>query len=759
MWLLPLDFRAKAHTELPPGRYLVPWYLPPSAVSRVAGLLGYLVEGVEHRVELPWGALPLPRNQGLHGAETVLVAVRVPAGVSPAEADARLTALGGKYQVVQFADAQAEGYGWQEKLKEPVLSLIRRNVGRPDHPLASLNVARLPLSYAARLTTDVIELLDLLRDAVHHRLHFAAHGLDAADYLHSLKVVAGRRLARRLTEVPLDAREAALEVLLAGRKRLERLDDPLPGALSLRAVGLAWVAGSDVNIGPLGRKLEDDIVRGAFLDALPPDALTEPMRRLLPEVDSGLRRFRAGPGGAAEASGRRGGGFLWTEVVRALRQATGEVTGDGLVLGRAIEMLDALAATPSYVTALSDEAAEAAVATLRAVERMQPFDDAAAALRPVLTWILTFQASRGPGRLPDRERAWTGLKLQVDADAPLAFRLAFGAATSELAWDLVTAAGDRDTLARAGQVCRDALALVPPRTAVAASLMGVLAHLHANRGEPDEALALHRKRLATFEALGAPREAAVTQARVGRILAARGDLDEALRLHEQALAALAELGAEHDVAVSQGDVARIKAARGQVDDALALHRERLATFERLGARHSAAIAQGDVARLLAARGELDEALDLHEARLAAFTDLGNQQGRAIALGDIARIRAERGEYDEALDLHQQRLTTFESLDDLDGIAITRLNIGQIEVERGHLESAELALRTSWALNRKLGHAEGVATAGEALGLLLLRTGQIAEGRAIVAEAVDRYAQLGQGKKAKRLERTAARIGD
>ena len=60
MWLLPLDFRAKAHTDLPPGRYLVPWYLPPSAVSRVAGLLGYLVEGVEHRVELPWGALPLP---------------------------------------------------------------------------------------------------------------------------------------------------------------------------------------------------------------------------------------------------------------------------------------------------------------------------------------------------------------------------------------------------------------------------------------------------------------------------------------------------------------------------------------------------------------------------------------------------------------------------------------------------------------------------------------------------------------------------
>ncbi|MCA9561464.1 MAG: hypothetical protein KC583_23115, partial [Myxococcales bacterium] len=96
--------------------------------------------------------------------------------------------------------------------------------------------------------------------------------------------------------------------------------------------------------------------------------------------------------------------------------------------------------------------------------------------------------------------------------------------------------------------------------------------------------------------------------------------------------------------------------------------------------------------------------------------------------------------------------------DLDGIAITRLNIGQIEVERGHLEAAELALRTAWALNKKLGHAEGIATAGEALGLLLLRTGQTDEGRALVAEAVDRYAQLGQGKKAKRLERTAAKLG-
>ena len=758
MWLLPLTF-GPTHTDLPPGRYLVPWHHRPSYVSRLAGLLAYLVPDITHRVEVPWGALPLPANQGLVGAERVLVVLRVPKGVPHAEADARLAALGGRYQIVQFADAQASGYGWQEKLKEPVSSLIRRNVGRPEHPLAAMNVGALPLAAAARLTSDVIEMLDLLRDAVEHRLHFAQHGVDASAYQHSLKVVAGRRLAKRLAEVPQAARAEALTVLLAGRKRLEQLDDSLPGGLSLRAVGLAWVAGPDVSLGPLGRRLEDAVVRGAFLDALPKDALTERMRRFLPEVDSGLRRFRAGPGGAAEAATPRSGDRLWTEVGRALRGLLGAVTGDGLVLSQALDLLDHLTATPGYLAALPDDTAEHAVVMLRALERMRPQDGVAASLRPQLTWLLRFHASRGAGRIEERELAWAGLVAEVDDAAPPASRLACAATTADLAWDLVGAAGDRETIERARALCEEALVRTPSRTATEASLLGVLAHLHANRGEPTQALALHHRRQAIYEGLGARREAAVTSARVARILAAQGDLDEALRLHAQALETLTELGAEHDRAVSLGDVARIKAGRGEVDEALRCHRERLATFEKLGARHSAAIAKGDVARLLASRGELDEALVLHEARLADFTALGHEQGRAIALGDIARIRAERGEYDEALTLHRARLATFESLDDLDGIAITRLNIGQIEVRRGHAEAAMLELKAALVLNHRLGRADGIATTGEALGLLLLEQGQIAEGQVVLDEAIGRFEQLGQGKKARKLAREGKRLAE
>ena len=68
------------------------------------------------------------------------------------------------------------------------------------------------------------------------------------------------------------------------------------------------------------------------------------------------------------------------------------------------------------------------------------------------------------------------------------------------------------------------------------------------------------------------------------------------------------------------------------------------------------------------------------------------------------------------------LKTFEALEDLDGVAVTRLNIGQIEARRGHDEAALLELRTAYALNQQLGHAKGIATAGESLARLLAEQG-------------------------------------
>ncbi|MEZ4463956.1 MAG: tetratricopeptide repeat protein [bacterium] len=447
----------------------------------------------------------------------------------------------------------------------------------------------------------------------------------------------------------------------------------------------------------------------------------------------------------------RSGDRLWHEVLGGLKAELARVDGPALRKGTAatrlegaIEVLEQLATLPGYVQDIQPALAKKAVLTIRAVSRASEAPEAEP-LRRVIERLLRFHSARGPGRLPEREKAFTGLFHDVERDSPEVLRLAMGAACAELGWDLVSTAMDRKTMAKAESLCTEALALTPRSTAARGSLLGVLAQLHVNRGEPEAALALHDERLRIYQGLGAVRELAMTWTRMARLYHARGDLDNAQNLHYRALAVFEEQGAEVDKAVALGDIARIKAARGDEDGALRMHRQRMQTLQDLGAEHGLAIAMGDVARILASRNQLDEALKLHEDRLRIFESLGHVQARAIAQGDLAHIKAARGEFDEALMLHRERLRTFERLDDLDGMAVTRLNIGQIEHKRGHPEQALIELQSAFALNRQLTHAAGIAASGEALGRLLLEQG----GTGAVApleEARAQYERLGRADK-------------
>lgn len=757
MWLLPLDF-GDTRSNLPPGRYLLPWYDRADSVGRLSSLLCRLLVGISHRLHLPWESLPLGEGAMLRNPEHVLVVVCAPPGTTAAEMDERVSRLGGRYQLVQYTEPQETGYGWQEQyVQEPIISVIRRNIGHPEHPLAELGIEQLPLNFAARLTTDTIELLDLLGDATAHRLTYASHGTGRDDWRQSVRVVAGRRLARRVMQLTAEDRAPALAVLLAGPAHLTEVGNWRQGAAALQHIGLAWLAAGDVSLGPLARALRDVRIRGAFFDALPPEVWTPSLRRWRIEIDAEVaapaRMQRAASSSPARSSRQRSGDRLWSEVVAALREALRQEPDEARSLEDGVEVLEAVGAVPGYFVELPDALAQRTIRALRTIEQLKPDHPGVFRLKKLVYGLLQFQAMRGPERGEARERAWAALSREITADDPVAFALGLGAATAELAWDLVNGATERAHLERAEAVSRAALALTPPRSAAAASLLGVLAHLHAARGETDTALTLHHQRLATYDALGALREQAVTQARIARIKEARGELEEALAMHRQALAVFEAIGAEHDYAVTQGDIARILTMRGQDEEAYALHQARLRTFERLGALHSRAIAMGDVARILASRGELDEALALHQRRHAEFEALGEPQACAIALGDIARIRSARGELDEALSIHRKRLRTFEALDDMDGLAITHLNIGQVEVERGHLSSAVVELRAALNLNRQLGHVEGIAMSAETLGRALQRLGDPTAG-AVLADAIDAWRQLGREERVAELRRLA-----
>ena len=753
MWLIPVDPKLLEYgrCNLQPGRYPLPWYHTPQESSRLAHLLSRLLPDVHDHVEISWEMLPLPGTQLVNG-EATLVVVRMPPRISPAMAAEMLNELGGLYQLVQYAEpvhlTEGESYFWQADILQSIGRMIRRNVSRDTHPLTNLGVRYLPVQRALKLTSDVAVFLEILDRTVDHRLEFVQNGAGRSEYEQSLQHIIGEMLAWRLLRIEPALVTPSAQTLIFGMQPQDKAWQAIGAAL--QQVGLGRFSDGDFVPGPMVKALEQSLTQQVFIETLNTQTLAADASI---SGRSGLVLPRASDLSAPDDSPQsrsfdpRSGDRLWHEVTSGLLSALESLDPDALRasnmasrLGDAIEVLSSLTALPGYTNNIEPELSAQVVSTIRSINRASDLPRAEP-LRRAVERLLRFHASRGPGRLVEREKAFHGLFNDVDADSPEVFRLAMGAACAELGWDLVSTAADRKTMAKAEGLCVDALRVTPRQSAAHASLLGVQAQLAVNRGDPDRALELHGTRQSIYQSLSALRELAMTWTRMARIYANRGDLEDAETLHYRALAVFEQHAAAHDRAVALGDIARIKAQRGDEEGALTMHRKRLGELRALGARHGVAIALGDVARLLASQGQLDEALSMHQERLAIFEALEHVQGMAIAQGDIARIKAARGELDEALVLHRERLKTFEALEDLDGVAVTRLNIGQIEARRGHGEAALLELRTAYALNQQLGHAKGIATAGEALARLLAEQGGMGA-IAPLEDAIAQYDRLG-----------------
>jgi tetratricopeptide (TPR) repeat protein len=681
MWLLPLSFEG-ARSHLPPGRYRLPAHHSAAERSLLLGWVARLVPGITHRVEVPWGAT-LPG--GLASPEQTLVAVQVPAGVAPELLDARLSALGGAYQFV-YGGASVGQPGWQERgLQGPLVGLIRRNLSRPDHPLVGAQIGHLPVTFAARLTTDMVELCALLEGAVAHRLRYAHLGTDPAEYQASVQLVAGRRLALRLLRLDGLALQEGLDLLVRGAEVA-----PLRGGLALQQVGLARVVAGDVLLCPLAQRLDDPVIRGAFLAAVPVEAWTSEARR----------RVATRP----PASQRPVVDGVWAAVLAGLAPSP---------------VLEAVLAVPPWVERLSAVLARRVVQALR---DLAPVEGAQAA---VLGAVLRYQATRDLAEAAGRDEAVATARAWVSASSPVGLRLALGALVLAQGWHRVLTGGHRREM---DEAVAEVLALrdwLPAEGAVVAGL-DTLALYHRSRGAQALPALLpdHRALMARYARLGLPREAALVEARLGRLLVALGDEPGARACFEHALAVFEQLGAVYDHAVTQGDVARLSARAGALDEALALHEERLVVLDRLGARRARAFARGDVARILGRLGRLDEALALHRRVLQDFEVLGDVRGQASVRGAIARILTARGDLDEAITLHRQRLRVADALEDRDAMAVTWLALGLIERRRGeaartpggrrgHWVRAYEALGQAWRLNEAIGHARGSADAAAA----------------------------------------------
>jgi len=227
--------------------------------------------------------------------------------------------------------------------------------------------------------------------------------------------------------------------------------------------------------------------------------------------------------------------------------------------------------------------------------------------------------------------------------------------------------------------------------AARAQLCWAMAHMAEKRGDPDNALAVARRAVDLYLALGHAREAAIMQGKIADILRARGELEEALRIRrEEQIPVYERLDDVRERAIAQGKIADILQARGELEEALRIRRdEELPVYERLGDVRSRAITQGQIADILQARGELDEALRIRrEEELPVYERLGDVRSRAITQGRIADILQVRGELEEALRIRrEEELPVYERLGDVRSRAITQGQTAEILQSRGDLEEA------------------------------------------------------------------------
>ena len=108
-----------------------------------------------------------------------------------------------------------------------LVSWLGRILGDERHPLHAAAVDRLDVQALARMTSDPLEMMEIVENAVEHRLTYAFPGgilvertvsapvnVEAADWSRSLRVAAARRLASRVNKLVPAVRTDGARLLL-----------------------------------------------------------------------------------------------------------------------------------------------------------------------------------------------------------------------------------------------------------------------------------------------------------------------------------------------------------------------------------------------------------------------------------------------------------------------------------------------------------------------------------------------------------------
>ncbi len=161
-------------------------------------------------------------------------------------------------------------------------------------------------------------------------------------------------------------------------------------------------------------------------------------------------------------------------------------------------------------------------------------------------------------------------------------------------------------------------------------------------------------------------------------------------------------------------------------------------------------------RRLATRGEVTSAISTLEEAHETFLSVDEPRDAAIAIGDVARLKAQSGDVAGARERQDERLTVNRGLGDIDGIAAALFNLAQLDLMEEKHVAALPRLLESFALNTRLGRADGIAIVGSVLGQLLAAAGR-AEARSVLDQSREAFLRLEQAEPAREIEMILASL--
>jgi tetratricopeptide (TPR) repeat protein len=229
---------------------------------------------------------------------------------------------------------------------------------------------------------------------------------------------------------------------------------------------------------------------------------------------------------------------------------------------------------------------------------------------------------------------------------------------------------------------------------------------------------------------------------LAEILSTDGPFTRALEVHQAAADAAVRLHQPGAHATALNDLGRMRFLTGEYPGAKQAHLRALEFYQQIGDLLGQANALTDLGQAWHLAEADPRAEDTVLKALEIFRRIRNRLGEAEALSDLGRVRYVSGDYPEAAEALTQALEISRQIGHRRGEANALRNLGRVRHATGDCEGATQALTQALEISRQIGHRRGEAGALIYLGRVRHATGDREGATQALTQALEISRQIG-----------------